>query len=101
MIPRPCLTPGCPNMAAGGARHPRCRPCQRKWDANRNSQPERAVYADPNYTAFPLIGACELCGSTDDLTRDHIIPISKGGTNDPSNLRILCRPCNSAKHDKD
>jgi len=25
---------------------------------------------------------------------DHIIPISNGGTNDPSNLRWMCRSCN-------
>ena len=27
-------------------------------------------------------------------TADHIVPYSKGGTNDPSNLRGSCHPCN-------
>jgi len=28
---------------------------------------------------------------------DHIVPISKGGTSDPTNLQILCTKCNSNK----
>lgn len=31
---------------------------------------------------------------------DHFIPISKGGTNDPGNLRLACPKCNYSKHDK-
>lgn len=41
--------------------------------------------------------ACVLCGSHDDLTLDHIIPVAVGGTNDPDNLQTMCRPCNSRK----
>lgn len=31
---------------------------------------------------------------------DHIYPESKGGTSDPENLTLACRPCNRAKKDK-
>jgi len=41
--------------------------------------------------------ACQACAATDDLTLDHIVPESKGGSHDPGNLRTLCRRCNSSK----
>lgn len=40
---------------------------------------------------------CIKCGSTSNLTADHILPRSKGGTNDLNNLRTLCDTCNSEK----
>lgn len=40
---------------------------------------------------------CQLCGSTDRASVDHIFPIILGGTHAPENLRILCGSCNSRK----
>lgn len=40
------------------------------------------------------------CDQTTDLTVDHIIPLSRGGTDELSNLRFLCRCHNSSKGDK-
>lgn len=32
---------------------------------------------------------------------DHIKPLARGGGNDPSNLQLLCPPCNLSKSAKD
>ncbi len=44
---------------------------------------------------------CNYCGSSDDLTLDHIFPIKLGGTDDAENLIFACRSCNSSKGKKD
>jgi len=44
--------------------------------------------------------ACQYCGRTGEdavLEIDHIIPVSKGGTNDIGNLQTACRDCNRGK----
>lgn len=41
---------------------------------------------------------CTYCATTDGpFDFDHILPISKGGTNDPSNLTLACASCNRSK----
>lgn len=43
-------------------------------------------------------GACAYCGCTSGpFEVDHIIPVSRGGGNDPENLTCACRSCNRSK----
>ncbi len=42
-------------------------------------------------------GKCALCGSTENLQIDHIIPVIYNGTNDADNLQVLCKACNTSK----
>ena len=46
-------------------------------------------------------GKCVVCGATDELTFDHIIPYSRGGTSlSAKNIQLLCERHNIAKRDK-
>jgi CRISPR/Cas system Type II protein with McrA/HNH and RuvC-like nuclease domain len=67
----------------------------------RNSKIERDVE-----TFKTTGGRCYYCGhklwpayqSFSDLTIDHIIPLSRGGTDDDDNRVPACRRCNSSKN---
>jgi hypothetical protein len=52
----------------------------------------RAVWARDN-------GRCAKCSSRERLEYDHIIPVSKGGSNTERNIELLCEACNRAKSD--
>ena len=44
-------------------------------------------------------GKCVKCGSRSNLEYDHIIPVSRGGSNTARNIELLCKACNRAKSD--
>jgi hypothetical protein len=44
-------------------------------------------------------GKCAKCGNRENLEYDHIIPISKGGSNTVRNIELLCEKCNREKKD--
>lgn len=57
-----------------------------------NSGKREAVYKRDGYR-------CLKCGCTENLTLDHVLPRSKGGSNEIENLQTLCKPCNEDKAD--
>lgn len=42
-------------------------------------------------------GSCRYCGSKENLSIDHIVPRCQGGGDEPENLVVACRSCNSRK----
>jgi len=52
------------------------------------------IFRRDNYT-------CQYCGTkSENLHCDHVIPLSRGGTNDPANLVTACARCNLSKSSK-
>lgn len=61
------------------------------------SATRKSVYAKYN-------GHCAICGRPvkyNDMTIDHIIPLSSGGTNEKDNLELSCLRCNLMKSNMD
>jgi len=42
---------------------------------------------------------CQYCGTTKDLTLDHVVPRSRGGRSTWKNLVAACKRCNASKGD--
>lgn len=40
---------------------------------------------------------CVTCGTTENISMDHIKPLSRGGTHTIDNIQPMCRSCNSRK----
>jgi 5-methylcytosine-specific restriction endonuclease McrA len=68
---------------------------------------ERALsagYRGPHFTALEWLalveacgGRCLACGSSEDLTVDHVIPLALGGPTTIANIQPLCAACNNIK----
>lgn len=43
---------------------------------------------------------CAACGTMENLSMDHIIPLARGGSHSVGNLMTLCRSCNASKSKK-
>ncbi len=61
-------------------------------ETHRRKITRRAVFARDDWT-------CQYCGSRQQLTVDHVIPRSKGGSSDWTNIVAACAPCNRRKGD--
>ena len=42
-------------------------------------------------------GKCSRCGSREKLEFDHIVPVSRGGSDTARNIELLCEACNRKK----
>jgi 5-methylcytosine-specific restriction endonuclease McrA len=62
-------------------------------DPRRRRITRRAVFARDDWT-------CQYCGSRSNLTVDHVVPRSKGGTSSWDNIVASCAPCNRRKGDR-
>ena len=62
-------------------------------DAHQRKITRRAVFARDGWT-------CQYCGSRSNLTVDHVIPRSKGGSSSWDNIVASCAPCNRRKGDQ-
>ncbi|UYP44981.1 hypothetical protein NEF87_001266 [Candidatus Lokiarchaeum ossiferum] len=45
-------------------------------------------------------GRCVVCGASENIEYDHIIPYSRGGTSTVDNIQILCLACNRRKSNR-
>jgi diadenosine tetraphosphate (Ap4A) HIT family hydrolase len=73
------------------------------WSHRRNS--EGYVSGTIRYEVLKRAGSrCELCGVSTEIRAleiDHIIPRSKGGSDEISNFQVLCTSCNGTKNNRD
>lgn len=77
------------------------------WRKRPDSRPRRLTgrkwYAARRQVIAEQKGMCACCGRVlvDGWALDHIVPHSKGGSDDRENLQGLCNPCHDAKTAKD
>lgn len=83
----------------GGEGCPLCKGAPRKYPSKNTRTRGRYDYQwqKVRAKAIELQPYCSICGTGNDLTGDHIIPLKAGGTNTLDNVRVLCRSCNTRR----
>ena len=71
----------------------------RKRRARKNKVSENYTKEDEQYTRSLFFNKCAICGSLECLTIDHWYPLSLGHPLTRKNAVLMCRSCNSTKHD--
>ena len=103
---KPCRFPGCPNLTDEQYCDKHRKAARRQYDKYERDANVHRTYGfrwqkirKRYVAAHPL---CELCLKEGRYTPveevHHILPVSKGGTHDESNLMSLCRSCHNKIH---
>jgi 5-methylcytosine-specific restriction endonuclease McrA len=76
-------------------------------EANANNRRRRRTFCKEGYlprgwltALFEVFSCCLVCGTENDLTLDHVVPLISGGTHGIDNMQVLCRSHNSSKGSK-
>lgn len=69
-----------------------------KFSSGRRAIPQRI--RDEKYRDNKSCWYCGCKTTTRNRQLDHLLPVALGGTNDPDNLVVCCKRCNTRKGDK-
>ncbi|WBO23950.1 HNH endonuclease [Sphingomonas abietis] len=81
--------------SAGAIRQQRYR--DRNIERLKNQRPIEQDWVRLVVAVIHRDGSCVYCGTTEDLTADHVIPVCQGGPHDMENLVAACHGCNKSK----
>ena len=103
--PKPCNHPGCGVLVRDGSSRCPKHPKQAWVKTQAQEQGTKRIRGrrlqkmrEQLLAQQPLCAACDRLGVVRLATeRDHIIPLTKGGTDDPSNIQALCHDCHESK----
>lgn len=106
---RPCSFPNCPNLTDGRFCKEHEKQENKRYEKYGRDPAIRRRYGrawkrirDSYISQHPL---CEECEKKGKLTKaeeiHHILPLSRGGTHERTNLMALCKSCHSAITAKD
>ena len=74
--------------------------------ARRKPRPRKTISKKTRFDVFERDRfQCRYCGKTPEdgalMELDHIVPHSKGGSDEPENLATACKDCNAGKSDRE
>jgi 5-methylcytosine-specific restriction protein A len=100
---RPCSHPGCPELTDDSYCHKHKRQMNKEYNKYQRDPSSNKRYGrawkrirDRYIKAHPLCKECERQGRITPAEEvHHILPLSKGGDHDASNLMSLCKSCHS------